>query len=253
MFVRMLKLPAEVRARYDVSSMRVAVHAAAPCPVEVKRKMIEWWGPVLEEYYASTEANGITFISSEEWLARPGSVGPAGLGVIHICAEDGQALPAGEVGLIYFERDTVPFAYHNDPEKTRATQHPDHETWTTTGDIGYLDADGYLFLTDRLAFMIISGGVNIYPQEVENCLTLHPKVLDVAVIGVPDEEMGEQVKAVIQLAPGEIPSPALEQDLLAYVRSQIAHYKSPRSIDFIPELPRTPTGKLMKHKLFPAG
>ncbi|MEU2125412.1 acyl-CoA synthetase [Nocardia niwae] len=249
MFVRMLKLDETARARYDVSSLRVAVHAAAPCPVDVKRAMIDWWGPILHEYYASTEANGATFIDSEQWLRKPGSVGTAGLGTIRVCGDDGAELPTGEIGTIYFERDAAPFAYHNDPEKTAEAVHPDHPAWTTTGDIGYVDEDGYLFLTDRKAFMIISGGVNIYPQEVEDALALHPAALDVAVIGVPDEEMGESVKAVVQPAPGVEPGPDLAAELRDYLRDRIAHYKVPRSFDFADDLPRTPTGKLVKGKL----
>ncbi|MGW0005158.1 acyl-CoA synthetase [Nocardia grenadensis] len=249
MFVRMLKLDEAVRSRYDLSSLKVAVHAAAPCAVDVKRAMIEWWGPVLYEYYASTEANGATFIDSEQWLRKPGSVGPAGMGSIRVCGDDGAELPNGEIGTIYFERDQLPFAYHNDPAKTEAAIHPDHPTWTTTGDIGYVDADGFLFLTDRKAFMIISGGVNIYPQEIEDALALHPAVLDVAVIGIPDEEMGESVQAVVQPAPGAGPGPELAAELRDYLRERIAHYKVPRGIDFADELPRTPTGKLVKGKL----
>lgn len=249
MFVRMLKLDEAVRSRYDVSSLKVAVHAAAPCPVEVKRAMIDWWGPVLHEYYASTEGNGATFIDSAQWLRKPGSVGPAGLGAVRICGEDGAELPAGEIGTIYFEREEMPFTYHNDAAKTEQAVHPQHPTWTTTGDIGYIDADGYLFLTDRKAFMIISGGVNIYPQEIEDALALHEKVLDVAVIGVPDEEMGESVKAVVQPAPGAEPGPELAAELREYLRARIAHYKVPRTVDFADELPRTPTGKLVKGKL----
>lgn len=249
MFVRMLKLDEAVRGRYDVSSLRVAVHAAAPCPVEVKQKMIDWWGPVLHEYYASTEGNGATFIDSEQWLRKPGSVGPAGLGAVRICGDDGAELPAGEIGTIYFEREEVPFTYHNDSAKTEQAIHPQHPTWTTTGDIGYIDEDGFLFLTDRKAFMIISGGVNIYPQEIEDALALHPKVLDVAVIGVPDEEMGESVKAVVQPAPGAEPGPGFAAELRDYLRARIAGYKVPRTVDFADELPRTPTGKLVKGKL----
>ncbi|MCW2621069.1 MAG: long-chain-fatty-acid--CoA ligase, partial [Frankiales bacterium] len=252
MFVRMLKLPDEVRTRHDVSSMKVAVHAAAPCPVDVKQRMIEWWGPILHEYYAATEAAGITLIPPQQWLEKPGSVGKAGLGVLHICDqedEDQPELPNGEPGLVYFERDAMPFSYHNDPDKTRQAQHPHHDNWATTGDIGWVDDDGYLFLTDRRAFMVISGGVNIYPQETENALTMHPKVFDVAVIGVPDDEMGEQVKAVVQLAEGFEPGPELEQELIQHVRSQIAHYKAPKTVDFVDSLPRTATGKLQKRKV----
>jgi fatty-acyl-CoA synthase len=249
MFVRMLKLPGEARARYDLSSHRVAVHAAAPCPVDVKHEMIDWWGPILYEYYAATEGIGMTFIGPEQWLAKPGSVGKAVLGVLHICDDDGRELPAGSVGTIYFERDEVPFTYLGDPDKTRDAQHPKQPLWFTTGDVGYVDGAGDLFLTDRKAFMIISGGVNIYPQEVEDALALHPAVLDVAVIGVPDSEMGESVKAVVQPAPGVPPSAELAAELLGYLRERIAHYKVPRSVDFVDELPRTPTGKLLKRQL----
>jgi fatty-acyl-CoA synthase len=249
MFVRMLKLSPPERDGHDLSSHRVAIHAAAPCPPEVKRAMIGWWGPILHEYYAATEGNGITFIDSKQWLRKPGSVGQAGLGTIRICADDGRELPPGEIGTVYFERDELPFGYHNDPAKTAQAQHPRHPTWSTTGDIGYLDGDGFLFLTDRKAFMIISGGVNIYPQEIENALTLHPKVLDVAVIGIPDEEMGEAVQAIVQPAPGVPAGPDLAAELRGYLRDRIAHYKVPRGIDFAPQLPRTPAGKLLKGQL----
>lgn len=249
MFVRMLQLPDEVRNSYDVSSLRMAVHAAAPCPPDVKDAMIQWWGPILVEYYGATEQHGSTIITTAEWTNKRGSVGKAALGVLHICDDDGAELPPGTVGTIYFERDVVPFEYLNDPEKTAASRHPAHENWSTVGDIGYVDEDGYLFLTDRKAFMIISGGVNIYPQEVENVLALHPNVFDVAVIGVPDPEMGEQVKAVVQLRPGTTPSAGLADEIIAYVRERIAHYKAPRTVDFIDELPRTATGKLVKRSL----
>ncbi|GAB2996694.1 acyl-CoA synthetase [Amycolatopsis acidiphila] len=249
MFVRMLKLPAEVRDRYDLSSHRVAVHAAAPCPLDVKRAMIGWWGPILAEYYSSTESAGMTFVRSEDWLTHPGTVGRAVVGVVRICDDEGKQVPTGEIGTIYFERDQMPFTYHRDPEKTRQARHPEHPTWCTTGDVGRLDDEGFLYLTDRKAFMIISGGVNIYPQEVEDALALHPAVLDVAVIGVPDDDMGEAVKAVVQPAPGATPGPELAAELLAYVRGRIAHYKTPRSVDFVDALPRTPTGKLVKRRL----
>jgi fatty-acyl-CoA synthase len=249
MFVRMLKLPAEVRDGFDVSSLQVAIHAAAPCPVDVKQQMIDWWGPILEEYYGATEGNGVTMINSAQWLEKPGSVGKAGLGVIRVCDDDGKELPVGEVGTVYFEREEVAFEYHNDPEKTRSGQHPEQPTWSTTGDVGYLDEDGFLYLTDRKAFMIISGGVNIYPQEIEDCLTLHPKVYDVAVIGIPDPEMGEQVKAVVQPAEGAEAGPTLADELMEFVRARIARYKCPRSIDFTDNLPRSATGKLVKREL----
>ena len=248
-FIRMLKLPAEVRARFDHSSLVAAIHAAAPCPVDVKRAMIDWWGPIIGEYYSSTEGAGMTLIMASEWLRKPGSVGRAFVGVARICADDGTELGPGEVGTVYFERDELPFRYHNDPAKTAAAQHPKQPNWTTTGDVGYLDEDGYLFLTDRKSFMIISGGVNIYPQEVESCLAMHPDVLDVAVIGVPDPEMGEAVLAVVQPMPGVTAGPALEARLIAYARERIAHYKAPRAVSFVDELPRTPTGKLRKHLL----
>lgn len=249
MFVRMLKLPDEVRESYDVTSLKVAVHAAAPCPPDVKRQMISWWGPIIHEYYSSTEGNGVTFIDTEQWLRKPGSVGRSALGTIHICDDDGNELKNGEVGLVYFEREELPFEYHNDPEKTRSAQHPRHPTWTTIGDVGYVDDEGYLFLTDRKSFMIISGGVNIYPQEIEDVLVLHPGVHDVAVVGVPDSEMGEQVKAVVTSANGVEPGPDVERELIEHVRARVAHYKAPRSVDFVDELPRTSTGKLVKHKL----
>lgn len=246
MFVRLLKLPHEIRERYNLRSLEVAIHAAAPCPPDVKQQMIDWWGPIVHEYYASTEVNGITVIGPQEWLRKRGSVGRPILGTIHICDEEGEELPAGKDGLVYFERDALPFQYHLDPEKTRATQHPRHPTWTAVGDIGHVDEEGFLFLTDRKAFMIISGGVNIYPQEVENVLALHPAVTDVAVIGVPDAEMGEQVKAVVIAAPGVATGPELEQEIIAFVKSRVASFKAPRSVDFVPSLPRTATGKLVK-------
>jgi long-chain acyl-CoA synthetase len=249
MFIRMLRLPPEVRDRYDVSSLRVAIHAAAPCPVEVKQKMIDWWGPILVEYYAGTESNGMTVIDSATWLTKPGSVGQSVLGTVRICADDGTELAAGEIGGVYFERDAVPFAYHNDPDQTRAAQHPRHPAWTTLGDIGYLDEDGFLFLTDRKAFTIISGGVNIYPQETENVLALHPAVYDVAVIGVPDPEMGEAVAAFVQPAPGAVPGPELEQEIIAFVKSKIAGFKAPRTVRFVDHLPRSEAGKLVKSEL----
>lgn len=249
MFVRLLRLTSEEKSRHDLSSHRVAIHAAAPCPVEVKRQMIDWWGPILHEYYAGTEGNGTTRIDSKAWLERPGSVGRAAVGILHICDDEGRELPPGEAGTIYFERDEMPFAYHKDPGKTRAAQHPQHLNWSALGDIGYVDADGYLYLTDRKAFMIISGGVNIYPQIIEDALILHPQVADVAVFGVPNPEMGEEVKAVVELTPGQKPSTALAGELIAFTKSRIAAYMVPRSIDFIDALPRLPTGKLYKRVL----
>ncbi|MEQ8299480.1 MAG: acyl-CoA synthetase [Hyphomonas sp.] len=249
MFIRMLKLNEEDRAGWDLSSHRIAVHAAAPCPVDIKRQMIDWWGPILIEYYAGSENNGTTIITSDEWLDHPGSVGRPENGILHICDDDGVELPAGERGTIYFEQEVMPFEYHNAPEKTRDAQHPLHPNWSTLGDIGYVDDEGYLYLTDRKAYMIISGGVNIYPQEIENALVLHHKVADVAVFGVPDPDMGEEVKAVVQVAPGETSNDALEAELIAWARKRLAHYKVPKTIDFMAELPRLPTGKLYKRIL----
>ena len=249
MFIRMLKLPEEVRQRHDLSSLQCAVHAAAPCPIPVKEQMIEWWGPIIKEYYAGTEGNGLTFIDSEQWLEHKGSVGTAVMGVPHICDDDGNELPAGESGLIYFEQETAPFEYHGDEEKTTESRHPVHANWSKLGDIGYLDEDGFLYLTDRSAFMIISGGVNIYPQEIEACFALHPKVADIAVFGLPDPEMGEFVQAVVQPADGIAVGDGLADELREYARAEIAHYKVPRQIDFRDELPRLPTGKLYKKPL----
>lgn len=249
MLIRILKLDPELRARYDHSSLRMAVHAAAPCPVEVKEAIIAEWGSIVWEYYGSTESLGVTVIDSAQALAHPGSVGQARLGVIHICDDDGTELPTGEIGTVYFEREFLPFAYHNDPERTRAAQHPGHENWGTVGDLGYVDADGFLYLTDRKAFMIISGGVNIYPQEVENALALHPKVFDVAVIGIPDAEMGQAVAAYVQPAPGVEGSAELAAEIIDFVRARVARFKAPRTVTFVETLPRTPTGKLVKGKL----
>jgi long-chain acyl-CoA synthetase len=249
MFVRMLKLDEAIRGKYDLSSHRVAAHAAAPCPIDVKRAMIDWWGPILREYYSNTEGNGGTLISSEDWLRKPGSVGRALMGGIHICGEDGAELAVGQIGTVYFELGRLAFEYHNSPEQTAQSRHPSRPGWTTTGDIGRLDEDGFLYLTDRKAFMIISGGVNIYPQEIEDGLALHPAVFDIAVIGVPDAEMGESVKAVVQPAPGVQAGPELAEQLRQYLRDRIAHYKVPRSFDFVDELPRTPTGKLLKRQI----
>ena len=246
MFVRMLKLPPEVRARYDVSSLRCAIHAAAPCPIPVKRQMIDWWGPILWEYYAGTEGNGTTLCDSHEWLAHEGTVGRAVVGELRICDADGTVLPVGEAGTVYFANGR-PFEYRGDPEKTAGSRHPNG--WTTLGDVGYVDADGYLYLTDRKAHMIITGGVNVYPQETENLLVTHPKVLDVAVIGVPDEELGEAVKAVVTPKDMAAAGPGLEAELIAWCRERLSAIKCPRSIDFEAELPRHPTGKLYKRLL----
>lgn len=246
MFVRMLKLPDETRARYDLSSLRIAIHAAAPCPVEVKRRMIDWWGETIYEYYASTESAGFCAVGPQEWLKKPGTVGRSLLGEIRILDEDDNVLPPGREGRIYFAGGGE-FAYHNDPEKTKSVQHKEHGA--TFGDIGYLDEDGYLFLTDRAAYMIITGGVNVYPQEAENVLVMHPKVSDVAVFGVPHEEMGEEVKAVVQPRDWADAGPDLEAELIAFARAHLSHVKCPRSVDFEAELPRHDTGKLYKRLL----
>jgi fatty-acyl-CoA synthase len=249
MFSRLLKLPESTRERYDLSSHQLAIHAAAPCPVEVKRQMIEWWGPILGEYYAGSEQNGFTWVDSATWLEHPGTVGRPLLGSLHICDDEGNELAPGEIGTIYFELPAMPFEYHNDSDKTRRSQHPDHPNWSRLGDVGFVDADGFLFLTDRKDFMIISGGVNIYPQEIEDVLVVHPKIADAAVFGVPNEEFGEEVKAVVQLADGVADTPELTAELMAYCREHLAHYKCPRSIDVTDELPRLPTGKLYKRLL----
>ena len=240
MFTRMLRLPAEERARYDVSSLRTVIHGAAPCPMSVKRQMLDWWGPIIHEYYSGTEDIGSTHIGPHEWLAHPGSVGRPAT-ECHIVGEDGTDLPPGQPGLVYFAGGR-PFAYHNDPDKTESITND--LGWRTLGDIGYLDSGGYLYLTDRQAHMIVSGGVNIYPQEAENLLAGHPAVADVAVIGVPDVEMGESVKAIVQPVDPASAGPELKVELLAYCRSQLATYKCPRTVDFTDALPREPNGKL---------
>ena len=249
MFIRMLKLPEEARNRYDLSSLKMAVHAAAPCPVAVKEQMIEWWGPIIQEYYAATEANGLCFIGADDWLEHRGSVGKALMGTLHICDDDGQEVPSGQAGIVYFEQETATFVYHGDSEKTKDSRHPEHDAWTTVGDVGYVDEEGYLYLTDRATFMIISGGVNIYPQEIEACFALHPKVADVAVFGLPDEEMGEYVHAVVQLEDGVEGTDELAEELRSYARQNLAGFKVPRVVDFREDFPRLPTGKLYKKPL----
>jgi acyl-CoA synthetase (AMP-forming)/AMP-acid ligase II len=248
MFIRLLKLPDEVRSKHDLSSLTAVVHAAAPCPVEVKERMIEWFGPVIHEYYAGTEGNGFVYCNSEQWLAHKGTVGQSLLGPIHILDENGEEVPAGESGTIYFESANA-FEYHGDADKTKGSRDPKGRGWSTLGDVGYVDADGFLYLTDRKAYMIISGGVNIYPQEAENVLALHPKVADVAVFGIPHPEMGEAVHAVVEPAEGVSGSPEVAAELIAYCRDRLAHYKCPRTVDFRDELPRHPTGKLYKRLL----
>ncbi|TAK43350.1 MAG: acyl-CoA synthetase [Betaproteobacteria bacterium] len=246
MFVRLLKLPPEARARYGHAALKVAIHAAAPCPVQVKQAMIRWWGPVLYEYYAGTEGNGYVACDSHEWLAHPGTVGRALVGEIRILDDAGRVLPAGETGTIYFANGPA-FEYHNDAAKTAASR--SREGWSTLGDVGHVDAEGYLYLTDRRHYLIISGGVNIYPQEVENLLVQHPKVADVAVIGVPNDEYGEEVKAVVQPMDMNDAGPALAAELIGFCRARLSHLKCPRSVDFDAALPRHPTGKLYKRLL----
>lgn len=247
MFSRMLKLPPEVRSRYDLSSLKIAVHAAAPCPAQVKEQMIDWWGPIIHEYYGATEAMGFTACNSAEWLAHRGTVGRVLMGDLHVLDEAMQPVPQGTPGEIWFKTAT-PFVYFSDPERTAETRSPDG-TMSTVGDMGYVDADGYLYLTDRSTFMIISGGVNIYPQECENLLITHPKVADAAVFGVPNEDFGEEVKAVVQPMPGVAPGPELAQELMAFCAEHLSKQKCPRSVDFSVELPRLPTGKLYKRLL----
>ena len=247
-FVRMLKLDEDVRTKYDLSSHRRALHAAAPCPVPIKREMIEWWGPIINEYYAGSESIGMTLIKADDWLDHPGSVGKAIYGKLHVCGPDGEEMPAGEDGLIYFENDILP-SYHNDPGKTAEAMH--HQGWMTIGDIGHVDEDGYLYLTDRKSYMIISGGVNIYPQEIENHLVTHEKVMDAAVVGAPHPDFGEQVVAVVQpidmaLAADEA---VFEAELRDFLEPRLSKIKMPKRFDFRAELPREANGKLYKRLL----
>jgi long-chain acyl-CoA synthetase len=243
-FVRMLKLPRAMREAYDVSSLRLAVHAAAPCPIEIKREMINWFGPVVFEYFGSSEQNVLTTIDSYEALNHPGSVGRCAYGKIHICDETGKEVPVGTIGTVYSE-GAMSFRYHNDPEKTAAAHHP--SGWSTVGDIGYLDRDGYLYLADRGAFVIITGGVNVYPQEIENILVSHPRIADAAVVGVPDLEMGEIVTALVQLLEPSQATEDVARELRAWLREQLSGAKVPKRIVFTEDLPRLPTGKMKKH------
>src|SRR5246127_272377 len=247
MFSRLLKLPEEVRNRYDLSTLEIAVHAAAPCPALVKDDIIKWWGPIIHEYYGATEGLGFTACNSQEWLAHRGTVGKVLLGDLHILDENMQPCPKGTPGTVWFKTAT-PFEYFNDPAKTSEARSGDG-SMSTVGDVGYVDGDGYLYLTDRATFMIISGGVNIYPQESENLLIAHPKIADAAVFGVPNVDLGEEVKAVVQLMPDVHPSPAMAEELIAFCGRHLARQKVPRSVDFEPELPRLPTGKLYKRLL----
>jgi fatty-acyl-CoA synthase len=249
MFVRMLKLPATVRESYDVSSLRRVVHAAAPCPVEIKRQMIQWWGPIIDEYYSSSEAVGASFIRAEDWLQHPGSVGKPLIGTPHVLDDDGTEQPHGVPGTIYYEGGHG-FTYLKDAAKTQQAHDP--RGWVTVGDVGYLDEDEYLYLTDRRHHVIISGGVNIYPQEAENLLVSHPQVLDAAVFGIPDADMGQSVMAVVQTVNPDDADSAFADALLAWLRSRLAHYKCPKSIAFQSDLPRSDTGKLYKQQLIAA-
>ena len=253
MFVRMLKLPRETREKYDTSSLQIAIHAAAPCPIEVKEQMIEWWGEILMEYYAASEGIGFTIIDSASWLTHKGSVGPALVGELHILDEEGKELPVGEIGTVYFGgggalgNQPPSFSYHKEPGKTAEAYNA--EGWATTGDIGYVDEDGFLYLTDRKNFMIISGGVNIYPQEIENLLITHPKVADVAVFGIPNEEFGEEVKAVVEPSNWVDATDEVAFELIEWMRERLSHIKVPRSLDFNQKLPRMDNGKLYKRHL----
>lgn len=248
--VRLLKLPAEVRAGFDLSSLEVVVHAAAPCPPDVKRAAIDWLGPIVHEYYSGSEGVGFCAIDSEQWLAHPGSVGKSLLGAVHIVGADGREVAAGELGEVWFETPAR-FEYHDDPEKTAAAYND--RGWSSLGDMGTVDAEGYLYLADRVSNMIISGGVNIYPREVEDVLIGHPAVDDVAVIGVPDQEMGEAVRAVVETTGGADAEARdqLASELIEYCRERLSHFKCPRSVVFVEELPRLPSGKLAK-RLLPA-
>ena len=245
-FVRLLKLPDAVRAGYDHSSLRAVWHAAAPCPAPVKRAMMEWWGPIVHEYYAGSEGNGFVAISAAEWLERPGSVGRAIGSHTHVCDDDGEELPTGTEGTVFFEGSAV-YAYHKDPAKT--AEATNRHGWTTLGDVGRMDEDGYLYLTDRKSFTIISGGVNIYPAEIENLLVTHPAVADVAVIGAPHDEMGEEVVAVVQPVDPASAGPVLAAELLSFARDHLSHVKVPRRVDFRDASPRHDTGKLFKRLL----
>ena len=244
MFSRLLRLPADVRERYDVSSLERIVHAAAPCPIPVKKAMIEWLGPIITEYYAATEGNGFTFCDANDWMAHPGTVGRSLVGELLILDENGQPCPTGTDGTVWF-RGATAFEYFEDPVKTAENRSADGEA-STVGDVGHVDDEGWLYLTDRKSYMIISGGVNIYPQETENLLSTHPAVLDVAVIGVPNDDLGEEVKAVVQPVDPAGAGPELAHELIAFCRAHLAHFKCPRTVDFVDELPRLPTGKLYK-------
>jgi long-chain acyl-CoA synthetase len=246
MFVRMLKLPAAERAAFDTSSLRLVVHSAAPVSVEVKEQMIDWLGPILAEFYAGSEGNGFCLIDSPAWLRHRGSVGKPIVGEVHICSDDGRELPAGQIGTVWFS-GTRRFSYHNDPAKTAGAYND--KGWSTLGDMGSVDAEGYLYLADRRTDLILSGGVNIYPREIEDALALHPAVADIVVFGLPDEEMGQRVHAVVQPAVPGSGTPELAGELIEFCRARIAHYKAPRAVSFEDELPRLPSGKMLRRLL----
>jgi long-chain acyl-CoA synthetase len=242
-FIRLLKLSEEERSRFDLSSLQMVVHAAAPCPVEIKQQMLDWLGPIVHEFYSGSEGAGFTYIKPDEWLAHPGSVGKSLMGAMHVLDDDGNELPVGEEGEIWFETNRT-FEYHGDPEKTKAVWDP--RGWSWLGDVGRVDEEGYLYLTDRASHMIISGGVNIYPREIEDVLTMHPDIADVGVLGTPDPDMGEQVTAFVQLMPG---ATVTADELIAYTRERLSHFKCPKEVRFVDELPRLPTGKLLKRQI----
>ena len=245
MFVRLLALPEATRDRYNLSSHRRAIHAAAPCPVHVKQRMIEWWGPIVVEYYGGSESVGLTFITAEDWLARPGSVGrPLGGVLVHILDADGAELPKGEVGGIWFSNFTARFEYHNAPEKTAAAYND--RGWATYGDLGHVDDAGFLYLSDRRTDLILSGGVNVYPAEIESVLLRHPAVADAAAIGIPDDDLGEVVQAVVQVRDTGAPDAG---ELLAFCLDHLGRMKAPRAIDIVERLPRTEAGKLLRREL----
>jgi acyl-CoA synthetase (AMP-forming)/AMP-acid ligase II len=246
MFVRMLKLPDTERLAFDLSSLKLVVHAAAPCPVDVKLRIIEWFGPVVVEYYAGSEQAGMTMIASEEWLTHQGSVGRPVSGALHILDEEGNELAPGEIGVVYFEGGGT-FRYYKDDEKTARAFNA--KGWSTLGDLGYVDEEGYLYLADRRTDLILTGGVNVYPREIEEALVMHPAVADVAVIGVPDEDLGERVKAVVQLATGVEETPELRATLAAHARERLAGFKCPREWEFMDQLPRTEAGKMLRRRL----
>jgi acyl-CoA synthetase (AMP-forming)/AMP-acid ligase II len=245
-FVRLLRLPEDVKNRYDLSSLEVVVHAAAPCPIHVKRAMFEWWGPIIHEYYAGSEGNGYCAANPEDWLAHPGTVGRSLVGTVHVLDDDGVEQPTHSPGQIWFDSGAT-FEYHGDKEKTASAFN--EKGWSTLGDIGYLDEEGFVFLTDRASNMIITGGVNVYPLEIENVLSMHVAIADVAVVGIPDEEFGESIKAFVALEEGYEPSEKLTEEFRTLCRAHVAGFKCPRAYEYLDELPRLANGKLLKRFL----